>query len=182
METKHRPDEVPDASAGYEKRDASIGGLLQFGFWLAVVIVVTLVGMAWAFNYFSKITPLGQPAAPSAVANPNARQLPPSPMVQAQPHEDLVDYCQQQEAEVNTYAWVDRQAGTVRVPISRAMDLVLAQGLPTRPASEAPTGAAAPDPPPPTVAGGAEIQGPCAYLAPPSSFTGSGTLQPAAEK
>jgi hypothetical protein len=183
METKHtRDEEAPDVNAGYEKRDASISALLQFGFWLAVVIVVTLFGMAWAFNYFSKIAPLGQPSAPTAVVNPNLRQLPPSPMVQAHPHEDLVDFCQQQERAVNTYGWVDRQAGIVRVPISRAMDLVLAQGLPARPASEAPTGAAAPDPPPPTVAGGAEIQGPCAYLAPPSSFAGSGTVQPAAEK
>ncbi|MGH9686556.1 MAG: hypothetical protein ACRD5K_05640 [Candidatus Acidiferrales bacterium] len=171
METKHKPtDEAPDASAGYEKRDANIGSLLQFGFWLAVVIVVTLVVMAWAFNYFSRIAPLGPPAAPSAVANPNSREVPAGPMVQAHPHQDLVDFCQQQEREVNTYGWVDRQAGVVRVPIGRAMDLVLAQGLPTRPASEAPAGSAAPDPPPPTVAGGAEIQGPCAYLAPPSSF------------
>jgi hypothetical protein len=181
METKHNhTDEAPDANAGYEKRDASISTLLQFGFWLAVVIVVTLFSMAWAFNYFSKIAPLGPPAAPSAVANPNARELPPGPMVQAHPHEDLVDFCQQQERAVNTYGWVDRPTGIVRIPVSRAMDLVLAQGLPTRPASEAPTGAAAPDPPPPTVAGGAEIQGPCAYLAPPSSFTAA--AQPAAEK
>jgi hypothetical protein len=183
METKHRHDEeAPDASAGYEKRDASIGALLQFGFWLAVVIVVTLFGMAWAFNYFSKISPLGPPAAPSAVVNSNLRQLPPSPMVQAHPHQDLVDFCQQQERAVNTYGWVDRQAGIVRVPISRAMDLVLAEGLPTRPASEAPTGAAAPDPPAPRVAGGAEIQGPCAYLAPPSSFSQGAAEQPAAAK
>jgi hypothetical protein len=174
METKHNPtDEAPDASAGYERRDASISVLLQFGFWLAVVIVVTLFGMVWAFNYFSRIAPLGQPAAPSAVVNPDLRELPPGPMVQADPHQDLVDFCQQQEREVNTYGWVDRQAGTVRIPVSRAMDLVLAQGFPTRPASEAPTGAASPAPPPPTVADGAGIQGPCAYLASPSSFEAS---------
>jgi hypothetical protein len=180
METKHKHNEPPNESAGYEKSDASIGALLQFGFWLAVVIVVTLVAMSWAFKYFSRIAPLGQPAAPSAVVNPNFRQLPPSPMVQAQPHEDLVDFCRQQEQDVNTFGWVDRQSGIVRVPISRAMDLVLAKGLPTRPASEAPKGAAAPNPSAPRVAGGADIQGPCAYLAPPSSFTG--TAQTTAEK
>ncbi|MGH9737831.1 MAG: hypothetical protein ACRD4X_04500 [Candidatus Acidiferrales bacterium] len=181
METKHkRTDEAPDASAGYEKRDASISALLQFGFWLAVVIALVLFGTSWAFKYYSRVEPLGPPAAPSAVANPNSRALPPGPMVQAHPHQDLVDFCQQQEREVNTYGWVDRQAGIVRVPISQAMDLVLAQGLPTRPASEAPAGPAAPDPPTPTVAGGAEIQGPCAYLAPPSNFEAA--AQTAAEK
>lgn len=181
METKHKhTEEAPDASAGYEKRDASISALLQFGFWLAVVIVITLFGMAWAFNYFSKAAPLGPPAAPSAVVNPNKRVLPPGPMLQAHPHQDLVDFCKQQERNVKSYGWVDRQAGIVHIPISRAMNLVLAQGLPTRPANEAPTGAAAPHPPPPTVAGGDEIQGPCAYLAGPSSS--SGTAQADAEK
>lgn len=180
METKHNHGEAPDASAGYEKRDARPGGLLMFGLGLAVVIAVTLVVMAWAFDYFSKVAPLGQPAAPSAIVNPNVRELPPGPMVQAEPHEDLADYCRQQEKEVNTYGWVDRQGGIVRVPVTRAMDLVMAQGLPTRPANEAPTGAAAPDPPHATVAGGDEVQGPCAYLAPPASFTGS--AQASAEK
>jgi hypothetical protein len=180
METKHKPiEDAPDASAGYERRDANIGALLQFGFWLAVVIIITLFGMAWTFDYFSKIAPLGAPAAPSAVVNPNQREIPPGPMLQATPHQDLVDFCQQQERNVNTYGWLDRQAGIVRIPISRAMDVILTQGLPTRPASEAPTGAAAPDPPPPHVAGGDEVQGPCAYLSPPP---GSATAEQAAEK
>ncbi|MGH9717999.1 MAG: hypothetical protein ACRD4R_14910 [Candidatus Acidiferrales bacterium] len=171
MATKHNHnEETPDASAGYEKRDASISTLLQFGFWLAVVIVITLFAMAWAFNYFSRVAPLGAPAAPSAVVNPNVRELPSGPMLQATPHQDLVDFCRQQERRVNTYGWVDRQQGIVRIPISRAMDLILAKGLPTRPASEAPTGAAAPDPSRPTVAGGDEIQGPCAYLANPANY------------
>lgn len=171
METKHNHnEEAPDASAGYEKRDASISVLLQFGFWLALVIVITLFGMAWAFSYFSREAPLGPPAAPAAVVSPNRRQLPPGPMLQATPHQDLVDFCKQQERNVNTYGWVDRQAGIVRIPISQAMDLILAKGLPTRPASEAPKGAAAPNPPPPTVAGGVEVQGPCAYLANPAKY------------
>jgi hypothetical protein len=34
------------------------------------------------------------------------------------------------------YGWVDRQAGVVRLPIERAMELVLERGLPTRPEAE----------------------------------------------
>ena len=37
------------------------------------------------------------------------------------------------EAEMlQGYAWVDRNAGAVRIPIERAMDLVVEKGLPTR--------------------------------------------------
>jgi hypothetical protein len=34
------------------------------------------------------------------------------------------------------YGWVDREAGVVRVPIERAMELLLERGLPTRPEAE----------------------------------------------
>jgi hypothetical protein len=31
---------------------------------------------------------------------------------------------------VHTYGWIDRNGGVVRLPIDRAMDLVLERGLP----------------------------------------------------
>lgn len=34
--------------------------------------------------------------------------------------------------QLNSYGWVDEQAGYVHIPIDRAMDLVLQQGLPAR--------------------------------------------------
>jgi hypothetical protein len=34
------------------------------------------------------------------------------------------------------YGWVDREAGIVRLPIERAMELLLERGLPTRPEAE----------------------------------------------
>ena len=37
--------------AGYEQRDANIPDLLKFGFWMAVVIIVTMVAMSWTFDY-----------------------------------------------------------------------------------------------------------------------------------
>ena len=39
----------------------------------------------------------------------------------------------QLEAEqVDSYGWIDAQQGLVRIPIDRAIDLVAAQGLPSR--------------------------------------------------
>jgi hypothetical protein len=159
----HNRDE--QQGGGYERRDAKIGGLLQFGFWLAVLVAITLFGMRWTFDYFVRTEPLGPPASP--LVQPSQRVLPPSPRLQAQPHQELVDYCRDQQAEVNSYGWVDRDAGVVRIPISRAMDLVLARGLPTRPAGEAPTGPAAVALGTTHVAGGDDLEGPCAYLQSP---------------
>lgn len=174
MATKHPETEAPGGSAGYERRDAKIGPLLQFALLLAVVLASTLVGMRWTLHYFVRTEPLGPPAAPAEVVNPNERVLPPSPRLQAQPHLELKEYCQAQETEVSSYGWVDQTSGVVRIPVSQAMDLLLARGLPVRPASEAPTGEAEVVPAPPTVEGGADVRGPCAYLAGPGSGPSEG--------
>ena len=48
--------------------------------------------------------------------------------------EDLSRFREREEAELNTYGWINRTSGVVRIPIARAMDLLLAHGLPVRPA------------------------------------------------
>ena len=63
--------------------------------------------------------------------------IPPGPLLQVQPHQELQDYCAAQQQDVNTYGWVDQQSGVVRIPVERAMELILAEGLPARAASEA---------------------------------------------
>ena len=36
---------------------------------------------------------------------------------------------------LTTYGWVDAQAGIVRIPIDRAMELLVARGMPSSPAA-----------------------------------------------
>ena len=162
MATKrpHTPAAPPEHSAGYERRDANLSALLQFGFWLAVLLAVTLGGMKWTFGYFSRTEPLGSPASP--LVKPDARVLPPSPRLQSQPHLELKDYCEAQVAKVNSYAWVDERSGVVRVPVDRAMDLVLDRGLPARSAGEAPARSASAAP---SVPAAPDVQGPCGHFA-----------------
>jgi hypothetical protein len=129
---------------------------------MAVVLAITLVGMRWTFDYFKRTEPLGPTASPLVTAT--QRTLPPSPRLQAQPHRELVDYCAAQQQKVTTYSWVDQGSRVVHVPVDRAMDLILARGLPARPSSEAPSGAAAASVAAPNTAGGDDLLGPCGYL------------------
>jgi hypothetical protein len=147
--------------AGYEQSDANIVDLLKFGFWMALVIAVTLVSMKWTFAYMERTQTVSVPAGPFT----RPRTLPPSPRLQVEPHQELKDYCEAEVRELNSYGWINQRLHVVRIPIDRAMDLVLQNGLPVRAAG--PTGAAAVEVPPAVVAGGAELQGPCAYLASP---------------
>jgi hypothetical protein len=173
-EHRHREDLAKEREEGYERRDASIPGLLQGAFWLAVVLFVTLIVMRFVFGFFKKVEPLGPTASPLVTPAQQAQQmLPPSPRLQVQPHAELVDYCAAQQREVDSYAWIDKQDGIVRIPVDRAMDLVLTRGLPTRSAGETP--ANAPKVEPATGACPEDVEGQCGYLTEP------GPAQPAAE-
>ena len=45
---------------------------------------------------------------------------------------ELNDIRKREEDILSTYGWVDQNAGTVHIPIDRAMDLLAQQGLPVR--------------------------------------------------
>jgi hypothetical protein len=126
------PERGPKREDGYERRDANMRALFGFGLGLAIVIIVVVLGMRWMFGFVSKEEPLGPPPTPFE----NARVLPPQPRLQVQPHMDLKTYCDQQLNDLNSYGWVDQPNGIVHIPIDEAMDDVLKQGLPTRPAGQ----------------------------------------------
>src|SRR4029077_2324534 len=119
-------------SHGYEKSDASPRGLLYFVLVIAGILVLAFLSLRWLFAYFQKTENRGSfVAAPFA----GARPLPPRPRIQPTPGADMQGYFQSQQNLLNTYGWIDRQNGIVRLPIDRAMELLLERGLPTRPNS-----------------------------------------------
>jgi hypothetical protein len=114
---------------GYEKSDASPRGLVYFAAIMAVILAAASLSLIWLFNHFQKAENPGSfVAAPFA----SARPLPPPPRIQPNPGADMQTYFQSQQNLLNTYGWIDRQNGIVRLPIGRAMELTLQRGLPTR--------------------------------------------------
>jgi hypothetical protein len=76
-----------------------------------------------------KMSPLGLIAAPDL--QPLARF--PKPNLQTDDgHAQMSALLARQNFELNSYGWIDRSNGIVRIPIDRAMDLILQRGLPTR--------------------------------------------------
>jgi len=62
-------------------------------------------------------------------ALPRAEVFPP-PRLQTQPTEDLAKMQTRDNAELNSYGWMDRRNEIVRIPIDRAMHLIVERGLP----------------------------------------------------
>jgi hypothetical protein len=52
------------------------------------------------------------------------RELPPAPREQLHPLADYQQYRAAEQRRLATYAWVDRQAGIVQIPVERAMSLL----------------------------------------------------------
>jgi hypothetical protein len=119
----------PEKNPGYEKRDVNTRAISYSIAVLLVVVVLSLVTMRWLFDYFSVTQPLGPTASPFT----DVRQLPPQPRLQVQPVVDLDRERKEQEVLLNSYGWTDRTTGKVRIPIDRAMELIIERGLPTRP-------------------------------------------------
>jgi hypothetical protein len=122
---------------GYETRDANIVGVL--GFLVALAIVIAFVFL-FTWGLFRQYT-VSDENGGSASAFANVREVPPGPVLQVRPDEDLEHMLARQKQTLETYGWENRQAGTVRIPIERAMDLLLQKGLPAADAES--SGAAA---------------------------------------
>jgi len=72
------------------------------------------------------------PSPESALSG--GRVLPPTgmPRLQAHPNRDLQVYLKHEREVLDTYGWVDRKNSLVRIPVQRAMDILLQKGLPVR--------------------------------------------------
>jgi len=118
----------PPADSGYERRDANVRTLT---FLLAGLLGVTLVAMLLMiplFRHFAAVEARNQPA-PSTLAGVRPL-LPPEPRLEPMPFDELRRLRAREEEILDSYAWVDRKEGIVRVPIERAIELTARRGLP----------------------------------------------------
>ncbi len=130
------------AHRGHEVRDVAFRPIVWSGVGLLLVTAVVFLMVLWVFGFLEERTAERRPAA-NPLARTYGRQLPPEPRLQADPILDLRRLRAAEDEQLNTYGWIDRSAGTVRIPIARAMELLAQRGLPTRPQPAPPAAGAA---------------------------------------
>jgi len=137
----------------------SYRGIVWFVVILAATTIASQVLMVVAFKVFEHQAKTVDPAR-SPLATP-VNQPPPAPNLLYEkadsPRANEPGYLQQfrerEDRKLTTYEWIDQNAGTVRIPIDRAKELLLQRGLPAReattpepaPANSAPTSPAKSD-------------------------------------
>jgi hypothetical protein len=95
---------------------------------LGTVAVVVL--LRWMFVALASFEERQQPPPP--VMKVEVPEQPPLPRLQQRPAEDMQAYRDEQRGALESYGWVDRNAGVVHIPIEEAMRLLAERGLPAR--------------------------------------------------
>jgi hypothetical protein len=136
MEPTERPDD-----AVLRRRDVNIAGVLQFGFWLAVCAILVQLAVWGLFRLLEARQDRNEKPISSMVAA-GLKRTPPEPRLEPDPLVPRLKMRAEEDAVLTTYGWVDRKTDTVRIPIDRAMELLVERGLPP---SKPMAAAAAPD-------------------------------------
>jgi hypothetical protein len=126
----------PPSGTGHEHTDADVKMIVQFAVWLTASAVVVHVLMWLTFAFFADVRENRGPVEFPLAAGQGPR-LPAGPRLQQKPANEIYDFRRQETATLEGYSWVDRTAGTVRIPIADAMRLTVERGLPSRPAQTA---------------------------------------------
>jgi hypothetical protein len=155
----HHKHPVPDASLGYEASDtntAGVGKFLVALLVLAVVLFVVCFGIGKVINYgiATEDGPLnkwnqiaGKPSGKleNLASDPKMEQEElrvltqrfPNPRLQTDDgDQDITDLHAREDLLLDHYSWIDQQQGKVRIPISRAMEMLAQSGLPVAPAAQ----------------------------------------------
>ncbi len=115
------------AERAYERQDMNPPTIALILLGLLVTVVIVFLVVAWLFGVFqSDVARRDVPPSPLA----EKPMTPPGPILQVAPQQDLQAMRSEEEARLHSYGWTNRNAGTVRIPIDRAMKLLLERGLP----------------------------------------------------
>jgi hypothetical protein len=152
-----------DPQHGHETSDVNIRAILAFGAFLvfsAVVIHVLLWGM---YRMLDNLAEARNPA-PNPMMQTDKEAAPkgdriqsgtmtaeteketvkrltatfPEPRLQVDDVRDMNKMRQEQTQQMAEYQWANKETGTVRIPIDRAVELIAERGLPNVPAGTVP--------------------------------------------
>src|SRR2546426_2246087 len=131
-----------DQEMDFEREDLTPKPILVFLGSLAVGCVLVYFLLRGMYSYLDSYENHHQPVqsplvqqttVDTRIVSPGDITKFPQPRLEGDERREIDDFREQEEQTLNSYGWVDQQAGVVRIPIDRAMQLMAQRGLPTRP-------------------------------------------------
>lgn len=129
--------------AGFEREDLGARGVFSFMIGLAVVGVVIYFIIIGLYSFLDKYERSRMATASPLVTTNGAMARVVTqeymeqrfkdngvPMLEVNERGQFRDFLMKQENQLNSYGWVDEEAGVAHIPIERAMQLIVQRGLP----------------------------------------------------
>jgi hypothetical protein len=112
----------------HERKDVDVTSLFTIVLILFLSCVVIFLVVTTMMHYFN----LREPPKTAGEANIPATSAEefPAPRLEVKPGASVAALRAAEDADLNSYGWIDRNARTVRIPINRATQLILERGLP----------------------------------------------------
>jgi hypothetical protein len=115
--------------AGHEVRDMRVRQVLGWLALLTVAVAVLIVAiMVFQLSYIGHIGPFKPALAKVPIVTP-----PPQPQLEQDNGQVLAALRAKENQVLNNYTWIDQSAGTVSLPIDRAIEITAQRGLPVLP-------------------------------------------------
>jgi hypothetical protein len=120
------PASKASVAAGHELTDIQVGPLV----WSLVIIFALLIfSFILIFGLLAVagngITDVGHQLDPTAIQ----AQLPPGPLLEQNPRQHTDAILAEQLEQLNGFGWVNERAGRAHIPIERAKEVLLEQGV-----------------------------------------------------
>ena len=120
----------PGAQHEHTDIDPSVG--YKFAVWLVVAMLLSGAIVYGTFYFFERQQQAADVSTQKyPLATGQVRQ-PPSPNLQNQPFKDIYSLRKTEAEKQMSYGWVDKEGGIARIPIDRAMEVMLQRGFSTR--------------------------------------------------
>ena len=147
----HDPQSVKsNGHPDFERKDISVNGVVVFLIGIAAMVVVSYFVVDVFYSVLEKHFEAQQAPVSPLVTNgqQDTRRIPPqygqdyaaylkesfpAPQLETDERTQLDKVRLGEEDILSTYDYVDKSAGTVRIPIDRAMELLVQKGLPVLP-------------------------------------------------
>jgi hypothetical protein len=119
--------------ARHEHTDIDVRAGYQFGLWLVVSMLISAGVVYGSFRFFEGQAQMADSRAQKYPLAIDQLREPPLPHLQKQPFKDLYLLRQGESERLTSYGWIDKDGGVMRIPIDRAMDVMLQKGIASRP-------------------------------------------------
>jgi len=120
----------PGAKYEHTDIDTSVG--YKFALWLAVAMVLSAGIVYGTLVFFENQTQTADATAQKYPLAVGVAKNPPAPNLQTQPFKDLYMLRKGEAEKLERYGWVDKEGGIARIPIDRAMAVMMERGFATR--------------------------------------------------